>query len=176
MRIHFPFPVRSVLLVAAIGIPVIAQQAAPTQEKPPAQNPSPAMVRLAAAKTAWLKRTGNGGNIAYDVIKSTLDGWGRLMLVDTQDKADLIVEINSVAESDGGVSASAGGNSHSGTAQLTTSLIKLAIYDGRTRAPLWAAVERPKGALKKVDRENNEVAAAQRLVTKLHDTLEPAPQ
>jgi hypothetical protein len=176
VRIHVSFPVRGILLVAAMGIPAIAQQAAPTQEKPPAQSPSPAVARLAAAKTAWLKRTGNGGNIAYDVIKSTLDGWGRFTLVDVQDKADLIVEINSVAESDGGVSASAGANSRSGTAQLTTSLIKLAVYDGKTRAPLWAAVERPKGALKKVDRENNEVAAAQRLVTKLHDTLEPAPQ
>lgn len=131
--------------------------------------------RLAAAKTAFLKRTGNGDNAAYDVVSSTLDGWGRFTMAKTPDAADIIIEIYSEEESEGGVSASAGEGGRRGRSarQSVPALIRLTVFDSKTHVALWTGAERPKGAMKKIDRQNNEVESAQRLVTKFHDDLEP---
>jgi hypothetical protein len=65
-------------------------------------------------------------------------------------------------------------HSSSATRQLSTgSDVRLIVRDAKTKVPLWSASERIKGSLKKVDRENNLVEAAQRLVSKFHDQLEP---
>ena len=167
-------------LLLATAIFAGAQQEPKPEEKKPAAGPISPAARLAFAKTALLKKAGNGNNIAYDVVSSTLDGWGRFSLVNAPDKADVIIEVYSVEESGGGVSASVGpeGNSRpiGRRGPVTPALIKLTVYDAKTHVPLWTAAERPKGSAKKVDRENNEVEAAQRLVTKFHDDLEPPPK
>lgn len=160
-----------------LAIPLLTTQGEQKQEEkktvPPPIAPA---ARLASAKTALLRKTGNGNNIAYDVVSSTLDGWGRFTLVHDADKADVIVEVYSVEESGGGISASGpGGRGRSASTPLNA-IIKLTVYDAKTHVPLWTGVERPKGAIKKVDRENNEVEAAQRLAGKFHDALEPPPK
>ena len=166
------------LLVTAIL--AAAQQEQKPEEKKPAAAPIAPAARLAFAKTALLKKTGNRNNIAYDVVSSTLEGWGRFSLVKAPDKADVIIEVYSVEESGGGVSASVGpegsGRPIERRGPVTPALIKLTVYDAKTNVPLWTAAVRPRGASKKVDRENNEVEAAQRLVTKFHDDLEPPPK
>lgn len=173
------FKIISWLLLAA-GTLAAGQQEQKPEEKKPAAAPISPPARLAFAKTALLRKAGNGNNIAYDVVSSTLDGWGRFSLVNAPDKADVIIEVYSVEESGGGVSASAGpegtGRPIGRRGPVTPALIKLTVYDAKTHVPLWTAAERPKGAARKVDRENNEVEAAQRLITKFHDDVEPPPK
>lgn len=162
-------------VLLALALPTVGQQnPAPDTSKSPAPSLAPA-ARLTAAKTALLKKTGSGSNIAYDVVSSTLDGWGRFQLVNAADKADVIIEIYSVEESGGGVSASAGdgGRGRGRSASVVAALMRLTVYDAKNHVPLWTATEHPKGAMRKVDRENNEVEAAQALIVKFHDYLEP---
>jgi hypothetical protein len=167
------------LFLLASGILIAAQQEQKPEEKKPAP-PIPPAARLAAAKTAILKKAGSGSNVAYDVVSSTLEGWGRFTLVNTPEKADVIVEVFSVEESEGGISASTGrggrGRSVGGGHQATIAEIRLTVYDAKTHISLWTGTEHPKGAMKKVDRENNEVEAAQHLVARFHDDLEPPPK
>lgn len=177
MRPQISFQPKTAFLLLLACIVASAQQ----EQKPPETKPSPTPVapaaRLASAKTAVLKKAGNGSTIAYDVVSSTLDGWGRFTVVAEQEKADLIIEVFSTAERDeGGISAAGPdgtghrvGRNHQGD----IAMVKLTVYDAKTHISLWTGAERPKGALKKVDRENNEVEAAQSLITKFHDFVEP---
>lgn len=176
MQPHVPFLLKTaLLLLLAANVLLAAQQEQKPAETKPTATPIAPAARLASAKTAMLKKAGDGSNSAYDVVSSTLDGWGRFTLVDASDKADVIVEIYSVEANSGtGVSASTGrGGRHGGGGPATPAMIRLTVYDAKTHIALWTGTERPKGAMKKVDRENNEVEAAQHLVTKFHDDVEP---
>jgi len=172
-----------VLLVTAFAA-AIQQEQKPEQKQQEKKTASPPMstsARLAAAKTAFLKKTGGGDNIAYDVVGSTLEGWGRFTLVNASDKADIVIEIFSSEEPQTSVSSSTGISRQTGrmeqsthsSRQITTAEIKLTVYDARSNVPFWSSIEHPKSAMKKKDRENNEVEAAQRLMTKFHDQVEP---
>lgn len=167
------------LLLFLIGLTSIAQQSQNAEEKKSASGMTPA-ARLAAAKTAFLKKVA-GGNTPFEVISSTLEGWGKYTLVDAPEKADIIIEISSTEDSPASVSSSVGLSQQTGqyeqssktTKEFTTAQIKLTALDEKTKVPLWTATEHPKHAMKKVDKENNEVEAAQRLVSKFHDFVEP---
>ena len=67
----------AVLVVIASGFLSNAQQ--PPEKKPLIETPS---MRLAAAKNVFITRT-HGSRIPLDVIKSTLEGWGRFTFVET---------------------------------------------------------------------------------------------
>ncbi len=158
------------------------QQPAPQQSAQPEKKPElTSSARLAAAKTAFLRKTAGSG-IPFDVVSSSMEGWGHFTLVSTPEKADVIIEVSSPEEGGTSFSASSGPSRETGkmehssstTRQLSTgSDVRLIVRDAKTKVPLWSASERTKGSLKKVDRENNLVEAAQRLVAKFHDQLEP---
>lgn len=185
MHRHWPAPLTLLLLLLLSNgpleaAPAVQQAQQPEQkpeEKPAAAAPLSPAARLAAAKTAYLHKTGNGDNAAYDVVSTTLDGWGRFTMVNSPEKADIVIEIYSHAESEGGVGASVGSSGRRGregkVRQASVAEIKLTVYDPKTKVPLWAGVEHPKSSMKKTDRENKEVEATERLMQKFHDTLEP---
>ena len=149
--------------------------------------PKPAMAplaRLQAAKTAFVKNV-DGSSIGFDTVTSTLDGWGRYQLVDSPAKADLLIEITSPDEGSGGVSvsSSAGPSRTTGGYEQSTKssrelssgggAMRLVVRDAKTRLTLWGASQPVKGAYKKNARENNLVEAAQKLVSKFRDRVEP---
>ncbi|HKV92646.1 MAG TPA: hypothetical protein VJW20_08875 [Candidatus Angelobacter sp.] len=156
-----------------------AEKPTPSAEKKPVmQTPS---MRLAAARNIFIIRT-HGSAIPFDVIKSTLDGWGRFSLVETKDKADLIIEVASSGDSGVQVSSSSSVSADSGQEEKSTSTrkdlssteITMMVFDARNKRPLWSATESVKFAMKEKSKENNLVEAAERLAAKFHDRLEPA--
>ena len=181
MHPHSPLAKTILFIILAISLaPAVQQeqkQEPKPEEKPAAAPPLSASARLAAARTALLRKTGNGDNAAYDVVSTTLEGWGRFTLVNSLEKADIVVEIFSQSDSEGGISASVGSDGRRGregkVKQSSLSEIKLTVSDARSRVPLWTGVERPKSSMKKTDRENKEVEAAERLMQRFHDTIEP---
>ncbi len=139
-----------------------------------------AEARLAAARNVIVVRT-RGGDIPYDVIRTTVEGWGRYTLVAEPDKADLIME---VASSGGGGDVRVTGsssNSSTGRPEQSTSTSKdisstevtLTVLDAQNKRVLWHATETAKYAVKQKARENNLVEAAERLASKFHDRIEP---
>jgi len=148
------------------------------EKKPVMQTPS---MRLASAKNVLIIRT-HGSTVPFEVIKSTLDGWGRFSLVETKDKADLIIEIASSGDSGVQVSSSSSVSANSGQEEKSTSTrkdltpteITMAVFDARNNRPLWSGTESVKFAMKEKGKENNLVEAAERLAAKFHDRLEPA--
>src|SRR5260370_29968965 len=82
--------------ILALAVAYLSPSAFPQQQpdkqpekKPAVETPSD---RLAHAKNVLVTRA-RGNDIPYDTIKSTLDGWGRFTLVDTVEKADLVVTV-----------------------------------------------------------------------------------
>ncbi len=168
-----------ILFSAMLTVSFLAVRA---QENSPAKKPVPLSpsARLAAAKTAFLK-SGGGSDIPYNVISSALEGWPRFALVDSPEKADLIIEISSPTE-DNGVSVSSSTrtnvmgkpeSSTTTTRELSVSQIKMVVYDAKNKVALWSATEQPKSAFRQKAREDNLVEAAQRLFTKFRDRIQP---
>jgi hypothetical protein len=158
-------------------MPARGQQ--PAAKKPLIETPS---MRLAAARNVFITRT-RGSRIPFDVIKSTLEGWGRFTLVETPDKADLIIEISSIGDAGVQVSTSSKPSSETGQEEKSTTTrkdispteIKMTVLDSRNKRGLWTATESVKFAMKEKAKENNLVEAAERLASKFHDRLEPPP-
>jgi hypothetical protein len=160
----------------AIGGPSsLAQQ--PGAKKPVFETPS---MRLAAARNVLIVRT-RGSRIPFDAIKSTLEGWGRFTMVETPDKADLIIEIESSGDSGVQVSSSSKVSPETGHEEKSSSTrknisatdVKMTVFDARNRLPLWSASESVKFAVKEKAKESNLVEAAERLASRFHDRLEP---
>jgi hypothetical protein len=168
----------------------LAQQPQPSPQSPQQHQPPPKPTadavtpRLTSAKTVMVTRA-RGSQIPYDVISSTLDGWGRFTMVDTADKADLVITVaTSGGDSSARVSASSGPSPFSGrhesssgsSVDLSNAEIVMTVYDARTKRVLWTAAETAKSAMKQTARENNLVEAAEKLASKFHDRLEPPPK
>jgi hypothetical protein len=157
------------------GFSARAQQ--PAEKKPLIETPS---MRLAAAKNVFINRT-RGSRIPLDVIRSTMEGWGRFTFVETPEKADLIIEIASTGDSGVQVSSSSKISPETGHEEKSNSTrkdisptdIKMTVFDSRNKRPLWATSESVKFAMKEKGKENNLVEAAERLAAKFHDRLEP---
>ena len=163
------------LFFSMSGFSARAQQ--PAEKKPLIETPS---MRLAAAKNVFITRT-HGSRIPLDVIRSTMEGWGRFTFVETPEKADLIIEISSTGDSGVQVSSSSKVSPETGEEEKSNSTrkdisptdIKMTVFDSRNKRALWAASESVKFAMKEKAKENNLVDAAERLAAKFHDRLEP---
>lgn len=171
----FPHAILAILLMVSFV-------AAGAQESQPAKKPVPISpsARLVAAKSAFVK-SGGGSDIPLNVINSLLEGWGRFILVDAPEKADIIIEIASPTENNGvsvssSTKTSAQGRpetSTTSTRQLSVSQIKLVVFDAKNKVALWSATEQPKSAVRQKAREDNLVEAAQNLFAKFRDRIQP---
>ncbi len=156
---------------------LLAGAVAQESKKPVPVSPS---ARLTAAKTAFVRNAG-GSDIPYHAIFSGIEGWGRFTLVDSAEKADIIIEVSSPTDW-GGASISTTTSVDGRNAKTTTSrdlpsgdAVKLLVRDARSGIGLWSAREPAKSAFRQKAREDNLLQAAQRLVSKFRDHLEPLP-
>lgn len=141
-------------------------------------------LRLTSAKSIFIKSSGSS-DIPYNVISSSMEGWGRYEIVKSPDKADLIMEITAPSDNGGGVTVSSSTkndqfgrpqDSMSSSRDLSSGggTVRLVLYDARSKAALWSAMEEAKGAMRQKAREDNLVNASERLFTKFHDRIEPS--
>jgi hypothetical protein len=152
----------------------------PQQGKKTPQMESPA-ARLASAKTVLIVRT-RGGDIPYDTIRTTIEGWERFNLVNAPDKADLIIEIASVGgDADMRVSSSMSPSPETGRMEsssrsskdLSATEVTMTVADARNKRVLWRGTESAKYAMRQKARENNLVEAAEKLASKFYERIEP---
>jgi hypothetical protein len=162
-----------IALLAALGC-----LSALAQEQPKPAPPMSSTSRLTAAKTIFLKR-GPGSEIPYNVVSGIMEGWGRFTEVNSPDKADLVIEV-SAPDQRGGVSVSSttrGADSTtygSSSRQLSGTMVKMVVYDAKSKLPLWSASEQPKFAMKQKAREDSLVEAAEKLAAKFRGRVEPS--
>jgi hypothetical protein len=171
-------PLIAALLITGILFAQEKPPAAPEQKNPAFVSPS---ARLAAAKTACVKNAG-GSEVPYNVISSGLEGWGRFRLVDSPSEADIVVDVTSPDDDHHSSTAPktrVGGNGRmqepASSRDNSDGPIRMVVSDSRTHLTLWSASEQPKGALRQRARDEHLVEAAQRLVTKFRERLEPPP-
>ena len=160
-------------LIAILFTGLWAQDAAPNLLSP--------LARLTAAHTAYLKNAG-GNELPFNVVSEGVEGWGRYHIVNSPEKSDIIIEVTS-PDGAGGVSLSSttGTDPRSGlpvesatsSHELSVSRITVIVYDAKSKMALWSGSEQPKGAMRAKARKDNIVQAAQRLVTKFREHVEP---
>jgi hypothetical protein len=165
------------LLIMLACIPLVAQEpsAASGTRSPSAD----ASVKFSFGKSIYVKNE-HGSGVAFDVINSDIEGWGRFSMLNSPEKADLIAEITSYDA--GGFSL--GGNPiytadgkpvSSGGARkdLSPASVTLKVYDAKSRRELWSGTEKVKSAFKKKAEEDNVVASAEKLFLRFHDFVQP---
>ena len=170
---------RRLWLAVAVTLSSYSGLAQSGASKPSAPALSPS-VRLMVAKSAYLKFAG-GSETPFDVISEDVKNWGRYVLVDSPEKADLILEVTAPNSASGISVSSTMQNSQSGipaesvtsTRDLEVTRITLIVYDARSKMALWSASEQPKHAMREKSRQDNVVAASEHLVAKLRERVEP---
>ena len=168
--------------IVLLGFVLCGSMVSSAAQQSPAPSPLPANVanKLAFGKSAYIKN-GHGGEIAYEAISSDIEGWGRFVLVDSPDKADFVVEVNSYqsgevrstsntdyATPDGKPKASAGASK-----DFSGSSVRMKIYEPKSERELWSGTEKVKSAFKKKAEEDNMVEASEKLFRRFHDQVEP---
>lgn len=170
---------RSLRLWAALVVllPIVSAQDQPSSTAKPL---SP-IARLTSAKTAYLKNAG-GSDVPFNVISESIEGWGRYQMANAPEKSDIIIEVTSPSTGNGvSVTSTTSTDQRTGlpsdstttTHELSVARITLIVYDAKSKMALWSASEQPKGAMREKARKDNIVAAAQRLVTKFREHVEP---
>ena len=167
----------AMILVVLSGCDGAAQdQATSTPAKPVYVSPSQ---RLMNAKTVYVKNAG-GSSIPFDVINGEFEGWGRFIMAESPEKADLIVEVTSPEDT----KASTSSGSHisaSGTPEQTMTTtreigsdrVKMVVQDAKSHIVLWASTQQAKTAMKQRSYNDNLVEAGQKLMRQFHDRMEP---
>jgi len=166
---------QSIVVPALLVVPIAIHAQQPSTKTPP-----PSTVgHFAFGKSLFLKKA-SVSDIAFETIATDIQGWGRFVVVNAPEKADLIAEVSS--DQGGGVTrtetsgyASDGPpQSSSGTnREFSPTTVTLKVYDAKSRLILWSGTEHAKFALKQKAQENNLVEASQRLFEKFHDKIEP---
>jgi len=172
---------RVILALWGLIVGVAAQQPAPPSQP---TNPGAAAHydRMAAAKSVFLKNVG-GNDIPFNVISRSFENWGRYILVDSADKADMIIEIQSPDDGsekkdkkDSGTKTNVyGGGQQREQAPApkpANDAIIFTAYD-KNKKPMWIGREEPKFAVRHKAEETHLVEAAQKLFTRFHDRVEP---
>lgn len=152
-----------------------AQQATPA----PTPNAPSRYDRVASARNVFLKNAG-GSDIPFNVISRAFEGWAHYLLVDSPDKADLIIEIQSPddgSESKDKDSEKGKTNVYAGSQQKEppkppVTAIVFTVYD-KNKRPMWIAREEPKYAVRHKTEQANLEEAAQKIFTRFHDRVEP---
>lgn len=168
----------SVLIALTLASLIYAQD--------PKRQPLSPIARLRAAKTVYLKDSG-GSDFPYRLFESSIEGWGRLLLVKSPENADITIEISAPFEdSEFGVSSTTTTTSPTGapidstteksiktSKQLSIQRINVTVFDAHTNVRLWSASEKPKSAFKQKAKEDNIVEATQTLFSQFRDVIEP---
>jgi len=169
-------PLVVVLLISGILLAQEKPKAPPEQKNPAYVSPS---ARLAAAKAIFMKNNG-GSEIPFNVISGGMEGWGRFFLVDSPEQADIVIEVTSPDDDHSSQNTSktklgAKGRMEDSASSRTANEgpIKMVVSDARTHLTLWAASENPKGGFRQRARDEHLVEAAQRLITKFRERIEP---
>jgi len=170
--------ITSILVFLLLSVAWSQDANAPVPKKNPPVMPTS---RLAAAKTAFVKNAG-GSSIPFNSISSSMDGWGRFVIVNSPEQADIILEVSSPGTGSGvTVSSKTDTSTRTGQPESSTSTtrdlssgpIRLTVIDGKSKSVLWTGSEQPKFAMRKKSQEDNLVEAAEKLFTKFHDRVEP---
>jgi hypothetical protein len=133
----------------------------------------------------FLKNAG-GSDIPFNVISREFEGWAHYLLVDSAEKADLIIEIQSPddgseskdKDSEKGKTHIYEGGQQNGGSQTkeppkpSVNAIVFTVYD-KNKRPMWIARELPKNAVRHKTELANLEEAAHKIFTRFHDRVEP---
>jgi hypothetical protein len=169
-----------ILSVMLVTVLIFGQETQPESKPEPRKFVTPTQ-RLQAAKSVFLKH--DGSELPFDVIQGAFESWGRYIIVDSEEKADLIVDVSAPIESTGAstqtnvsIDNNRGQQKETKTSshQLSdVTMIKVTVSDPRTKVALWSGIERPKNAWKEKNRQDSQVESARKLFTAFHDRVEP---
>jgi hypothetical protein len=134
------------------------------------------------AKTVFVKQIA-GNDMVFDIVNNAIVGWPRYIVVDSPEKADLLVEISApeAPKKDEGSKTSVGGGAGGQDPRAmrvpppsySSNDVKLVVRDSHTRAILWAGSEVAKEAFRQAKTDQNLVDATQKVVQRFHDRIEP---
>ena len=166
------------LLFACLLITFVAQHAFPQETQPEPKKYLPPLARIAAAKTVFLQHL-KGTDIAFNIIQAGFESWPLFTIVDSPDKADLLVQIVTPEDTSGGNSvsgkSSSGSNAQASADQAQFApipIVKMTVLDAKTRVFLYSASERTKNAWREKNRTDSQIEMAQKIFDSFRKRIE----
>ncbi len=202
------FMIRMASLVCLLASSLLFAQNQPAKEPPPqppqAQAPARPMTswaRLHAARTVYFLPV-KGTHIPYDVVSAAMESWGRFVIVNLPEKADLLIQVFYEEPSDEAGAATTSAfdpdwrttNVHRSSdlnAARSESLespkgrssragdkgsVRMIVRWPGVMMPIWVGRQFPKMGIKQKTREDHLVEASEQLFREFHDCLESPEQ
>ncbi|MBZ5569375.1 MAG: hypothetical protein LAN64_16180 [Acidobacteriia bacterium] len=112
-----------------------------------------------------------GFDLAFDAFYADIKSWGRYVITDKADDADLIMQVSYTAGTGGtNVWSATNPNTNQTTvfsSQIFNCNLSLVVYDSRTKTELWSTSVSPGVARRKKNQEKEMIKAGEKLVTNL---------
>lgn len=121
-----------------------------------------------------------GFDLAFDAFYSDIRSWGRYVVTDKPEDADLIMEVSYTAAS-GGTHVYSSTNTYTNqttvySSQLLNLQLTLVVYDSHSKTELWSTSVAPGTARRKKNQEKEMITAGESLVTNLRNRMNISPQ
>lgn len=138
--------------------------------------------RLAAAKNVYLKNL-TKNDFAFEIVQNAMLAWPRFLVVDSQDKADITIEVSAPPPPEkhddtkmgGGVGGRDTNQSNpSKDYVMTDPNVRLMVRDAHSKALLWNASEPVKDSLHQSKIDDSIIDGTNKLIRKLKDAIEPS--
>lgn len=149
-------------LLVVVSMSVFAQEEA----KQGPQKMLSADARLQAATTIYLKNSSKS-DIPMQVVQASFEGWPKYMVVDSPEKADLILQVDAAIEAP---MTSDDDKKDEKKKDLTITSVRLTALESRNKVVLWSQSDRPTG---KGSKEEKTIEATQRLIHAFRKRVEP---
>ena len=145
---------------------------------------APLPAQIVNAKTIFLVNAGgkdpaiendNSAELVYDVVYGEFKDWGKYAIVDSPDKAELVITVSYGAENQRTTTRTVY-NTYTGLPQTITDdrsdpTLRMAIVDPKTKAALWQTTELREKARRQKNREKNLIEAAKRMISSFRERV-----
>ena len=153
---------------ALVAVLVLLMPMTAIAGKDKSSQPIPFPIQIAQAKTVFLTNAGCS-EVAFDALNSVLKMWGHYELVDSPDKADIVISLQARPEMVYLIMVPiiANGVTTYTPVQYIDSQVKMSVLDAKTKDELWSTTDHSKLALRKINRKKEADKSAKRLVGEL---------
>jgi hypothetical protein len=168
------------LAVMALSVDVAAKGRKDIQKAPlPSELLTAKKVFLSKGVGAAAFTVEGGFDLAFDAFYSDMKSWGRYVITDKPEDADLIMQVSYTAAS-GGTHVYSSTNTYTNqtnvySQQILDLNLTLVVYDSHAKTELWSTSVAPGTARLKKNQEKEMIKAGEKLVTTLKQRMALSP-
>ncbi len=163
---------KALSFVLFVVVAVVAKDKKDLQKAPlPSELLSAKKVFIAKGVGATAFTVEGGFDMAFDAFYTDMKSWGRYVIADEPEDADLVMQVSYTAASGGthvyGSTNTATNQTNVYSSQILNLELTLVVYDGHSKTELWSTSVAPGTARRKKNQEKEMIKAGEKLAANL---------